>query len=172
MPNNGNYRDEASTGYDSVDNFKFVTGDTVAKSDNLTAGASDAQIYTVSYIANVQVAGAAGTYTTTLTYICRNILNHNLCTLDPIYPDAVAQRDETGVVYHPPSHDAARRLGCNQHAIDHHLWRFDVPPHNRYVSAGMLLTPLKRSCCNLIHETEVDGSLSLLFLLAVAISRC
>ena len=70
VPNNGNYRGQASAGYDSVDNFKFVTGDTVAKSDNLTAGASDAQIYTVSYIANVPGSQAAGTYTTTLTYIC------------------------------------------------------------------------------------------------------
>lgn len=66
----GPYRGQASTGYDVVDNFKFVTGDTVAKSDYTTAGASDAQIYTVSYIANVPGSQPAGTYTTTLTYIC------------------------------------------------------------------------------------------------------
>ena len=66
----GPYRGQAAAGYDVVDNFKFVTGDTVAKSDYTSAGASDAQIYTVTYIANVPGSQAAGTYTTTLTYIC------------------------------------------------------------------------------------------------------
>lgn len=70
VPNGTNFRGQASTGYDTVDQFKFTTGDTVAMSDNATAGASDAQIYTVSYIANVPGSQAAGTYTSTLTYIC------------------------------------------------------------------------------------------------------
>ena len=56
----------ASTGYDTVDNFKFVSGNTVAQS----SGATNAQIYTVSYIVNVPGSQTAGTYTTTLTYIC------------------------------------------------------------------------------------------------------
>lgn len=69
--NGTNYKGQPYTGYGTVDTFKFADGDTVAKSDNGgTAGASDAQIFTASYIANVSGSQAAGTYTTTLTYIC------------------------------------------------------------------------------------------------------
>lgn len=60
-------------GYGTIDNYKFVSGDTVANSDFQTGGtnrASDAQNYTVSYIVNVNGSLAAGTYTTTLSYIC------------------------------------------------------------------------------------------------------
>jgi hypothetical protein len=68
VPSNGtNYRAVPSAGYDTVDAFKFTSGDTVATS----AGAgSDAQIMTASYIVNVPGSQPAGTYTTTLTYIC------------------------------------------------------------------------------------------------------
>lgn len=69
-PNGLNYRGQAATGYDTIDTFKFTTGDTVAKSDNGSVGGSDAQIFTVSYIVNVPGSQPAGTYTTTLTYIC------------------------------------------------------------------------------------------------------
>lgn len=65
-----NYRGQAATGYDTVDNFKFTSGDTVANSYNGGAGGTDAQIFTVSYIVNVPGSQPAGTYTTTLTYIC------------------------------------------------------------------------------------------------------
>jgi hypothetical protein len=68
--NGTNYKGQASTDYNTVDNFKFVTGNTVADSYNSGAGGSDAQIFTVSYIANVPGSQPAGTYTTTLTYIC------------------------------------------------------------------------------------------------------
>jgi hypothetical protein len=68
--NGTNYKGQAVLGYNSIDNFKFVTGDNVANSANGGAGATDAQIYTVSYIVNVPGSQAAGTYTTTLTYIC------------------------------------------------------------------------------------------------------
>lgn len=68
--NGTNYRGQASTGYSTADQFKFTSGETVAMSDNVTAGPSDAQIYTVSYIANVPGSQPAGTYTSTLTYIC------------------------------------------------------------------------------------------------------
>ena len=62
---------QASTGYDSADTFKFTTGDTVAASDSPgSPGATDSQIFTVSYIVNVPGNQAAGTYTTTMTYIC------------------------------------------------------------------------------------------------------
>ena len=68
--NGTNYRGQAITNYNSVDNFKFVSGDIVANSSNGGAGGTDAQIYTVAYIANVSGSQPAGTYTTTITYIC------------------------------------------------------------------------------------------------------
>lgn len=68
--NGTNYRGQAVTGYNTVDSFKFVTGDPVANSANGGAGGSDAQIFTASYIVNVPGSQPAGTYTTTLTYIC------------------------------------------------------------------------------------------------------
>ena len=63
-------RGQATTGYDVVDNFKFVTGDSIANSANGGAGPTNAQIYTASYIVNVTGSQTAGTYTTTLTYVC------------------------------------------------------------------------------------------------------
>ncbi len=68
--NGTNYRGQAITGYNAVDNFKFTSTDSVANSANGGPGGSDAQIFTVSYIANVPGSQPAGTYTTTLTYIC------------------------------------------------------------------------------------------------------
>lgn len=68
--NGTNYRGQSFTGYNTIDSFKFTTGDAVAKSDNGGAGGSDAQIFTASYIVNVPGSQPAGTYTTTLTYIC------------------------------------------------------------------------------------------------------
>jgi hypothetical protein len=69
-PDGGNLRGQASAGYSAVDNFKFVTGDPVAKSDNTVAGPTNAQIFTATYIVNVAGNQASGTYVTTLTYIC------------------------------------------------------------------------------------------------------
>ncbi len=69
-PNGTSLRGQAFTGYNTVDSFKFVTGDPVAKSDNTVAGPTNAQIFTVAYIVNVAGNQASGTYTTTLTYIC------------------------------------------------------------------------------------------------------
>jgi hypothetical protein len=68
--NSTNYKGQSAPNYATVDNFKFVTGDTVANSASGGAGGSDAQIYTASYIVNVPGSQPAGTYTTTLTYIC------------------------------------------------------------------------------------------------------
>lgn len=68
--NGTNYRGQAATGYDTVDQFKFTSGDTVANSFYGGPGGTDAQIFTVSYIVNVPGSQPAGTYTTTLTYIC------------------------------------------------------------------------------------------------------
>ncbi len=69
-PNGTNYRGRAVTGYNTVDNFKFVSTDTVADSAFGSAGGTDAQIFTASYMVNVPGSQPAGTYTTTLTYIC------------------------------------------------------------------------------------------------------
>lgn len=68
--NGTNYKGQSQTGYASVDHFRFVTGESVASSNNGGAGPSDIQTYTVSYIVNANGAQAVGTYTTTLTYIC------------------------------------------------------------------------------------------------------
>ncbi len=65
-----NYKGVAATGYATVDEFKFTTGDTVATSTVGGAGPTNAQIYTVSYIVNVDGKQPAGTYVSTLTYIC------------------------------------------------------------------------------------------------------
>jgi hypothetical protein len=68
--NGSNYKGEALAGYNTVDTFKFASGDSIADSANGGAGGTDAQIFTVSYIVNVAGSQPAGTYTSTLTYIC------------------------------------------------------------------------------------------------------
>lgn len=68
--NGTDLRGQAKAGYNTVDQFKFVSGDTVAASDYTVAGPSNAQIYTVSYIADVAGNQVAGTYVATLSYIC------------------------------------------------------------------------------------------------------
>ena len=69
-PNGTDLRGQAKTGYNTVDTFKFTSGDVVAASDNTVAGPSNAQIFTVSYIADVAGNQISGTYVSTLTYIC------------------------------------------------------------------------------------------------------
>lgn len=68
--NGTSLRGQAAAGYNTVDTFKFNSGDSVANSANGGAGPTNAQIYTASYIANVPGSQTAGTYTTTLTYVC------------------------------------------------------------------------------------------------------
>lgn len=63
-------RGQAATDYDTVDTFKFADGDAVANSYNGGAGPTNAQIFTSSYIVNVPGNQPAGSYTTTLTYVC------------------------------------------------------------------------------------------------------
>ena len=65
--NGTNYNGRATSDYAVVDNFKFVSSNAVADSTNR---GSDAQIFTASYIVNVPGSQPAGTYTSTLTYIC------------------------------------------------------------------------------------------------------
>ena len=69
-PDGVDLKGQPSTDYDTADLFKFGTGDTVAASDNGGAGPTNSQIFTVSYVVNVPGNQPAGTYTTTLTYIC------------------------------------------------------------------------------------------------------
>lgn len=61
-----------TTNYGTADQYAFHSGDVVATSGypSGTSVGTDAQIYTVTYIANVQGKQQAGTYTSTLTYIC------------------------------------------------------------------------------------------------------
>lgn len=68
--NGTDLRGQPATGYGTVDNFKFTSGDSVANSAYLTPGPTNSQLYTASYIVNVAGSQTAGTYTTTLTYIC------------------------------------------------------------------------------------------------------
>jgi hypothetical protein len=68
--NGTNYKGQPLVGYNSIDNFKFVSGDSIADSANGGAGPTDSQLYTASYIVNVSGGQPTGTYTTTLTYIC------------------------------------------------------------------------------------------------------
>lgn len=55
----------AATGYATVDNFKFVSGETIVSS----AGSINDTTCTISYIANITAATEAGSYSATLTYI-------------------------------------------------------------------------------------------------------
>lgn len=68
--NGTDLRGQAKLGYNVADQFRFVSGDVVAASDYTVAGPTNAQIYTVSYIADVAGNQVAGTYVATLTYIC------------------------------------------------------------------------------------------------------
>jgi hypothetical protein len=73
--NGTDLKGQALTGYNTVDQFKFVSGNTVANSaydgsTNTTLGPTNSQVYTASYAVNVAGNQLAGTYTSTLTYIC------------------------------------------------------------------------------------------------------
>jgi len=54
-----------STGYNTTNQFKFLTGDTIASASLPT----NSNTYTTSYIANIDGATAAGAYSTVLTYV-------------------------------------------------------------------------------------------------------
>ncbi len=69
-PDGVDLKGQPAADYDTPDEFKFVSGDVVADSANGGAGPTNAQIFTVSYIVNVPGNQSAGTYTTTLSYIC------------------------------------------------------------------------------------------------------
>lgn len=77
--NGTDLKGQALAGYNAIDTFKFVSGDSVANSASTggalgtvgaTLGPTNSQTYTASYAVNVAGNQLAGTYTTTLTYIC------------------------------------------------------------------------------------------------------
>jgi hypothetical protein len=70
VSNGTDLRGQAINDYDTADTFKYVSGEAVADSAYTVAGPTNSQIYTASYIVNVAGNQLAGTYTTTLTYIC------------------------------------------------------------------------------------------------------
>lgn len=70
VPNGTDLRGQAASDYNVADSFKYSDGDIVAASDNGGLGPTNSQLYTMSYIANVAGNQLAGTYSTTLTYIC------------------------------------------------------------------------------------------------------
>jgi hypothetical protein len=55
----------AASGYNTANNYKYVTGDIVASASVPT----NSNTFTVSYIGNIDGSTAAGSYSTTLTYI-------------------------------------------------------------------------------------------------------
>lgn len=63
-------RGRSLTGYNTVDTFKFVSGDSVADSASGGAGPTNGQTYTSTYIVNVPGNQLPGTYVSTITYIC------------------------------------------------------------------------------------------------------
>jgi len=69
--NAANFKGRPKTDYGADDLFEYTSGDSIAASDDGgTPGGTDSQIFTVSYIVNVSGSQPAGTYRTTLTYIC------------------------------------------------------------------------------------------------------
>jgi hypothetical protein len=65
-PTGAGYSGAGSGGYNTPNSFRYFSGDVVATSSTV----SNAQMYTNSYIVNVNGSQAAGLYTATLTYIC------------------------------------------------------------------------------------------------------
>lgn len=62
----GNSHGAAATNYATTNQFRYVSGDTVASSTQ----ASDTDTYTVSYIANISPVTHPGSYSTILQYVC------------------------------------------------------------------------------------------------------
>lgn len=67
---NKEFRAQALAGYNTTDIYKFVSGDAVANSGNDVLGPTNAQRYTATYMVNVAGNQLAGTYATTITYVC------------------------------------------------------------------------------------------------------
>lgn len=64
IPDNTFADGQAAAGYDTVDNFKYAIGDTIARSQATAGNQAVGQTnYTISYIANVSGITPAGSYT-------------------------------------------------------------------------------------------------------------
>lgn len=62
---------QALAGYNTTGQYKYVSGDSVANSASSgSAAPTNGQVYTATYMVDVSGIQQAGTYTTTLTYIC------------------------------------------------------------------------------------------------------
>lgn len=70
ISNAGEFRAEPLPGYNTVDTYKYVSGDSVADSGNGGLGPTNTQRYTATYMVNVAGNQLAGNYSTTLTYVC------------------------------------------------------------------------------------------------------
>jgi hypothetical protein len=70
--NGTNFKGQPKANFDTAATYAFTanTANLVAASDNSGAGPTDGQRFTTTYIVNVPGSQAAGTYTSTLTYIC------------------------------------------------------------------------------------------------------
>ncbi len=73
--NGTDLKGQPTADYADIDNFKFESGNVVANSafdgaTNNTPGPTNSQTYTASYAVNVAGNQLAGTYVSTLTYIC------------------------------------------------------------------------------------------------------
>lgn len=68
--NTTNYKAKPVTAFGTPDSFKYAAGVVANSDDGGTPGPTDIQRYTASYIVNVSGSQPAGTYTTTLTYVC------------------------------------------------------------------------------------------------------
>lgn len=71
--NGTNYKGQPTSNFGTTNNYAFTasSNNTIANSAyGGIGGPTDAQIFTVSYIVNVPGSQAAGTYTSTLTFIC------------------------------------------------------------------------------------------------------
>lgn len=72
VPDNTFADGEAAPGYDTVDQFKYVAGDTIARSAATPGNPANGQTnYTISYIANISGVTPAGTY----------VMNHDIVVL-------------------------------------------------------------------------------------------
>lgn len=73
-PDGNDYMGTPTANFNTAGSYTFddTAANTIAKSDNGTgtSAPTDGQVYTASYIVNVPGKQPAGTYTTTLTYIC------------------------------------------------------------------------------------------------------
>ncbi len=70
LSNQTDLRGQPTADYATAEEFKFVSGDSIANSADAAPGPTNSQIYTISYMVNVAGSQIAGTYTTTLTYVC------------------------------------------------------------------------------------------------------